>query len=271
MNDNCELQLWALRTDTMSTTEYRQFRRPNTGNFDDRIQFRRRYTITMSTHVYFILCFYPQMLAGIVMNILAVPLLVLATGTWGDAMFDFENIPSAFLNSTSAVGSAWWTDGCFGRCLHLYVNSHKQLNEWCLWPPDYICLMSLSVFLHPLMVWTTFVRDFICQKLSLFWWRHVVLWLYDCPCHHISSSGNVLIDVIIFILERSRHLTQCIYYTQFYSQKLNSLSLSVPCVYVCVCVCLCVFVCVCVCVCVCVSLDTLPVARVSFNLLLMFI
>ena len=46
------------------------------------------------------------MLAGIVMNILAVPLLVFATGTWGDAMFDFQNIPSAFLNVSSSVAAA---------------------------------------------------------------------------------------------------------------------------------------------------------------------
>ncbi|XP_070204814.1 solute carrier family 13 member 2-like isoform X2 [Littorina saxatilis] len=46
-----------------------------------------------------------MMSAGLVMNILAVPLLVMATGTWGDAMFDFGNIPAAFLNSTSALAS----------------------------------------------------------------------------------------------------------------------------------------------------------------------
>ncbi|KAK7471713.1 hypothetical protein BaRGS_00035645 [Batillaria attramentaria] len=41
-----------------------------------------------------------MMAAGVVMNILAVPLLVFATGTWGAAMFDFQDIPAPFLNKT---------------------------------------------------------------------------------------------------------------------------------------------------------------------------
>ncbi|KAK7471714.1 hypothetical protein BaRGS_00035646 [Batillaria attramentaria] len=41
-----------------------------------------------------------MMSAGVVLNILAVPLLVFATATWGEAMFNFQNIPEAFVNAT---------------------------------------------------------------------------------------------------------------------------------------------------------------------------
>ena len=44
------------------------------------------------------------MTAGIVLNLVAVPLLVLVTGTVGEAMFDFTNVPQAFLN-TSALAA----------------------------------------------------------------------------------------------------------------------------------------------------------------------
>ncbi|XP_012942320.2 solute carrier family 13 member 5 [Aplysia californica] len=40
---------------------------------------------------------------GVVMNIVAVPLLIVMTGTLGDAIFDFDNVPAAFLNSTAAA------------------------------------------------------------------------------------------------------------------------------------------------------------------------
>ena len=49
-------------------------------------------------------CVCPQMKAGIVLKILAVPLLVLALDTWGNALFDFQNPPDFFFrNTTSAL------------------------------------------------------------------------------------------------------------------------------------------------------------------------
>ena len=45
------------------------------------------------------------MVAGVVLNILAVPLLVLALGTCRNALFDFQNLPDFFFfrNTTSAL------------------------------------------------------------------------------------------------------------------------------------------------------------------------
>ena len=43
------------------------------------------------------------MVAGVVLNILAVPLLVLALDTWGDALFDFQNPPDFFFRNTTSV------------------------------------------------------------------------------------------------------------------------------------------------------------------------
>ncbi|XP_025091733.1 solute carrier family 13 member 5-like isoform X2 [Pomacea canaliculata] len=40
---------------------------------------------------------------GFIMNILAVPLLVLATGTWGDRLFDFQTLPQGQMNATSLL------------------------------------------------------------------------------------------------------------------------------------------------------------------------
>jgi hypothetical protein len=34
--------------------------------------------------------------AGFVLNIVTVPVLLLATVTWGDAFFDFQNLPPEF-------------------------------------------------------------------------------------------------------------------------------------------------------------------------------
>ena len=49
-------------------------------------------------------CVCPQMKAGIVLKILAVPLLGLALDTWGNALFDFQNPPDFFFrNTTSAL------------------------------------------------------------------------------------------------------------------------------------------------------------------------
>ena len=49
-------------------------------------------------------CVCPQMKAGIVFKILAVPLLVLALDTCGNALFDFQNPPDFFFrNTTSAL------------------------------------------------------------------------------------------------------------------------------------------------------------------------
>ncbi|KAL8619128.1 hypothetical protein ACOMHN_019400 [Nucella lapillus] len=47
-----------------------------------------------------------MMSAGFMMNIVAVPLLVMATISWGDAIFDFSHIPPEFLLNTTAVTTA---------------------------------------------------------------------------------------------------------------------------------------------------------------------
>uniref|UniRef100_A0A2C9M972 Citrate transporter-like domain-containing protein n=1 Tax=Biomphalaria glabrata TaxID=6526 RepID=A0A2C9M972_BIOGL len=39
-------------------------------------------------------------LAGLVLNILAVPCLIGLTGTVGTAIFDFDNVPAGFINHT---------------------------------------------------------------------------------------------------------------------------------------------------------------------------
>ena len=49
------------------------------------------------------------MKAGLVMNILAVPILVAITQTLGDAIFDFDSVPEGFLNSTLALAVDQWT------------------------------------------------------------------------------------------------------------------------------------------------------------------
>lgn len=44
-----------------------------------------------------------MMLIGLALNIFAVPILVVATGTWGDAMFGLFSPPAQFFNSSAAV------------------------------------------------------------------------------------------------------------------------------------------------------------------------
>ena len=44
-----------------------------------------------------------QASAGLMMNLLAVPILVAMTETVGDAIFDFDDIPAGFLNSSLVV------------------------------------------------------------------------------------------------------------------------------------------------------------------------
>ena len=67
------------------------------------------------------------MKAGVVLNIIAVPLLVVALGTWGDALFDFQNPPDFFFrNVTSSSPSAWrfqsaWHYGAKYRILNRSV------------------------------------------------------------------------------------------------------------------------------------------------------
>ncbi|XP_076473013.1 Na(+)/citrate cotransporter-like [Babylonia areolata] len=47
-----------------------------------------------------------MMLAGVVMNAIAVPVLVMATVTWGEEMFRFTDVPPAFLNASLSASAA---------------------------------------------------------------------------------------------------------------------------------------------------------------------